>query len=151
MKADHGTLMKAAELGILRSMPDFLEEPLSPGRLKRRFMEVGMLVDFELRKIYKTNPNFFIDNKEECSVYLEKFGLIMGNNAQESSEIHIASVVGFCLMFLENSKSIYPAKLYVFLADILDYYERADNMDYSDLWKGRNFYEEWEELKNNGN
>ena len=108
MKASHETLIKASELGILRSIPDFLAGPLKPGRLAKRFMEIGVLVDAELRKIYKIDPNFFNDNKEECTVYLDKFSEIMGVSKANRKEIHAGSVVAFCLMFLEESKSKYP-------------------------------------------
>lgn len=148
MKADHALLIKAAELGIMRSMEDFLGEPLKPGRLKRRFMEVSIIVDGELRNLYTKDPNFYADNMQECAVYLEKFGRIMGINAEKKEDIHVASVVAFCLCFLEETKTRYTDKLYEYLQDILDYYERGDNVKYSDFWKGRNFYEEWEKLNN---
>ena len=143
MKANHEVLIKAAELGIMRSMPDFLASPLQVGRLRNKFEQVGMIVDFELRKLYAQDEHFFRDNKEEIGAYLNKFGMIMGNNAQERSKIHIVSVVGFCLMFLEESKSTYPEKLFEHLKDILDYFEREKEVNYSDFWKGKNFYDEW--------
>ena len=150
MKASHELLMKVAELGIMRSMEDFLTEQLKPGRLKRRFMEVSIIVDGELRNLYKNDPHFFSDNKEECTVYLEKFGRIMGMGvkAEKKDDIHVASVVAFCLCFLEETKTKYTPKLCEYLKDILEYYERGENINYSDFWKGRKFYEEWEKLNN---
>jgi len=149
MKASHELLIKASELGILRSLPEFLAVPLQIGRLRRRFEEVGMMVDVELRKIFKQDPDFFSDNKEECGVYLEKFGMIMGTDAEKKVDIHVASLVAFCLIFLEESKSKYPDKLYTYLQDILNYYERNDNVKYSDFQKGVSFSDEWELLKGN--
>jgi len=146
MKADGLTLKKAAELGILRSMPDFLQESLKPGRLKRRFMEIGLIVDGELRKIYRHNPNFFTDNRSELAIYLERFGKVT-EWGQDKSGIHIASVVAFCLAFLEVSKSNFNPKLIGHLTDILDYYERVNNLKYSDLWAGKVFNEKWENTK----
>ena len=147
MKADDITLKKAAELGILRSMPDFLQEQLKPGRLKRRFMEIGIIIDGELRKIYNYNPTFFTDNKQELTVYLERFGKVT-EWGDEKKNVHIASVVAFCLAFLEVSKSNFNPKLIELLTDILDYYERADKLKYSDLWDGAIFSDKWEATKN---
>jgi len=90
---------------------------------------------------------FFTDNQKELGVYLEKFGIIMGfGDVKKKTDIHIASVVSFCLCFLENTKSNYPKKLYENLNDILDYYQRADNMEYKDFTIGVNFSIEWEKL-----
>ena len=149
MKANHELLIKAAELGILRSMPDFLEVKPGPGRLRRRFEEVGMIVDAELRKIYANDPNFYSDNVKEMGVYLEKFGIIIGfGDVKKKTDIHIASIVSFCLCFLEETKSNYPEKLYRYLNDILDYYQRADNMEFQDFTMGVNFNDEWEKISN---
>jgi len=149
MKADHETLMKASELGIMRSLGDFLAVPLKPGRLKRRFMEVEMIVDRELKKMYAQNQNLYTDNLQEMTIYLEKFGRIMGfGDVKKKTDIHIASVVSFCLCFLENTKSNYPDKLYEYLNDILDYYQRADNMEFKDFTLGVNFHDEWDKLNN---
>jgi len=148
MKARKAEIIKASELGILRSMPDFLAEPLKPGRLKRKFMEVALIVDGELRKIYQKNPSFFSDNKKELSLHLTKFGKITewGNN---KDGIHITSVVSFCLAFLEVSGSTYSPKLFEHLTDILDYYERAGNLHHEDLWTGQMINEKWEEINKN--
>jgi hypothetical protein len=77
MKADHALLMKLAELGIMRSMPDFLGEPLKPGRLRARFMEVEFIVDCELRQLKKDDPKVFTDNLQDITAYLGSFGKIM--------------------------------------------------------------------------
>ncbi len=148
MKANHELLMKAAELGILRSMPDFLEEPLKPGRLKRRFLEVGMIVDVELRNMFNKYPNFYKDNLQEITVYLEKFGKIMNVDNLNKEDIHVASIVCFCLNFLEETETKYPDKLFTYLKDILYYYENGNNIKYSDFMKGRKFHKEWEEINN---
>lgn len=144
MKADTALIRKASELGILRSLPDFLLEPLKPGRLKRYFNEVGIIIDSELQKIYRQNPNFFIDNKQELADYLDNFGRIV---TWKKEVTHVGSVVAFCLAFLEDSTSTYPDKLYGSLMTILDYFERADNIKYSDFWKGGVFHEKWEALE----
>lgn len=148
MKADHEALMKVSELGILKSMESFLGEPLKPGRLKRRYLEVSMMVDTELRKIFAQDPNFYVDNKQEMTAYLEKFGNIMNTSADKKEDIHVASVVAFCLCFLEDTKSHYPEKLYEYLKDILCYYERGKDIKYSVFWAGRKFHEEWEKINN---
>lgn len=148
MKASHELLMKAAELGILRSMEDFLGEPLKPGRLKRRFMEIAIIVDGSLRQLYTNDPNFFVDNREEVTVYLEKFGKIAGITEEKKEDVHVGAIVAFCLCFLEDTKTAHPEKLYTYLKDILDYYERKENIKFSDFWVGRKFYDEWENLNN---
>ena len=146
MKADHATLMKLSELGILRSMPDFLETPLKPGRLRARFLELEFIVDQELRKENKKNPFLFTDNQKELTAYLEKFSKILNVNDLDKKDIHVASVACFCMSFLEKTKTKYPAKLYESLVDIVDYYEREDNVKYSDYMSGRDFYGEWERI-----
>ena len=151
MKADHKQLIKTAELGILKSLQSFLGEPLKPGRLRTRFLEIEFIVDNELRKLHKFDPNFFIDNKNEITVYLEKFGKIMNIDALDKKDIHVGSVVAFCLCFLEDTKIKYPEKLYTYLKDILDYYERVNNIKFSDLWIGRKFYDEWDYVNNSIN
>ena len=148
MKADHTLLMKAAELGILRSIPDFLGEPIKPGRLRGRFMEIEFIVDSELKKMYAKDPNLYVDNVQEMTAYLEKFGKIMNADNLAKEDIHVASVVCFCLSFLEDTKTNYTPKLIEYLKDVLDYYERAENMVFSDFMKGRNFHEEWEKINN---
>lgn len=148
MKADHELLVKLAELGILRSMPDFLEKPLKPGRLRARFMEVGFIVDNELKKVFANDQDVYTDNLEEITVYLEKFGKIMNVKDLAKADIHVASVVCFCLNFLEDTKTIYPSKLYEYLKDIIDYYERVDNIKHSDFMNGKLFHEEWEKINN---
>lgn len=147
MKADTQLLMKAAELGILSSIESFLKEPLKPGRLKRRFMEINMIVTGELRNMYKKDPNFYTDNKMELADYLGRFGKISTWGADKAN-IHVASVISFCLAFLEVSESKYTPKLIEYLSDVMEYYERVDNLKYSDMWNGRQFNEKWEALKN---
>lgn len=148
MKADNDLLMQLAELGILRSMPDFLAEPLKPGRLRTRFMEIGFIVDDKLKQIFKTDKDIYIDNIQEITAYLEKFGKIMNPDDIAKKDIHVASVVCFCMSFLETTKSVYPPKLYEYLKDIIDYYERANNIVYGDFLKGSTFYKEWEKINN---
>ncbi len=148
MKADHNMLMKLAELGILRSMPDFLGEPLKPGRLRARFMEIEFIVDNELKRVFANDPNIYKDNLSEITAYLEKFGKIMNVDNLEKADIHVASVVCFCMSFLETTKTKYPKKLYEYLKDIIDYYERADNIKHSDFMSGRTFHKEWERINN---
>jgi len=148
LKADHNLLIKLAELGILRSMPDFLGEPLKPGRLRGRFVEVAFFVDQELKSIGANDPEIYKDNTEEIKAYLDKFGKIMNVGHLDKEDIHVASVVCFCMGFLEKTKTKYPAKLYGYLKDIIDYYERADKIKYSDFMNGRSFHKEWEKITN---
>jgi len=145
LKASKADIIRAAELGILRSMPDFLVDSLKPGKLKRLFMQVGLIVDGELHQIYRNNNDFFTDNKQELSVQLERFGSASewGNN---KDGIHISSVVSFCLAFLEVSESLYTSKLVELLTDILDYYERAGNLNYEDMWTGQKLNDRWNEI-----
>lgn len=151
MKATHKRLMNATELGILRSIPDFIADEVKEGRLKNRFTIIISIVDEELKKLYSYDPHFFTDNYPELTVYAKKFGFIMGIKAKSKEDIHVASIIGFCLHFLEDSKSTYPKKLYESLQDILDYYERSNNISYTDLWKGTSFYDKWLELNKGGN
>jgi len=64
-KLNKELLMKLAELGILKSMHSFLGEPLKPGRLRGKFVEVEYIVGNELQKIYNQDPDIFIDNKKK--------------------------------------------------------------------------------------
>lgn len=148
MKANHNLLMQLAELGILRSIPDFLAEPLKPGRLRARFMEIEFIVDSKLKQVNKSYPDIFIDNVKEITAYLDKFGKILNPENIDKEDLHVASVVCFCMSFLENTKSVYSPKLYKYLQDIIDYYERANNIKYSDFMEGRKFHEEWEAVNN---
>ena len=148
MKANHDLLIKLAELGILRSMPDFLEEPLKPGRLRARFMEISFIVDNELKNVFINDPDVYKDNLLEIAAYLEKFGKIMNVGNLEKKDIHVASVVCFCMSFLEDTKTKYPEKLSEYLKDIIDYYDRVDNIKHDDFVSGRSFHEKWEKLNN---
>ena len=148
MKASHELLVKISELGIIKSIPNFLSEPLKPGRLYGLFVEVSFIADTELKKVYKNDANFFYDNKEEISAYLEKFSKIMNPGAKEKKDIHAASVVCFCLGFLKDTKTIYPDKLVTCLENILDYFERVGDKDYDDFLEGKSFWEEWGRLSN---
>jgi len=147
-KADHALLMKAAELGIISSLQSYLSEPLKPGRLKRLFMEVTLMADFELKTLNSKNPNFFIDNRTECAIYLEKMGLIINIGDLKKEQIHIALIVSFCVFFLKTTESKYSPNLLNCLNDIYDYYIRGGVQAYGILWQDRNFNDEWEKLKN---
>lgn len=146
MIANTKLIKKAAELGILRSLQDFLAEPLKPGRLKRRFLEIEMMIDLELKKVFQSDPNFFIDNRGEITAYLNRYNMIGGFQDKTKNEIHIASVIAFCIAFVDNSETKYPKKLSQYLGEIIDYYERGDNVNYTDMWKGDKFHKLWEEL-----
>jgi hypothetical protein len=146
MKASHNTLIKLAELGILKSLQSFLTEPLKPGRLRTKLQAIDFFVSNQLDLIYARNPNIFIQNKEEIAAYLEKFNLIMHKNILERKDIHIVSVVLFCISFLKETKTQYPKELVENLNDIVDYYTRQDNIIYVNFMMGRNFTEEWEKL-----
>ncbi len=140
MKANKSLIIKTAELGILRSMESFLVKPLKPGRLKTRFEFIKMIVDSELRAIRKQDENFFVDNKEEITIYLQTLSDALN---WVNGETHIGTVISFCLAFLERSKSIYDKKLNEYLFDILDYYERQDNITYRDIYNGEEFDKSW--------
>lgn len=144
MKATTKQIRYVTELGILKTIPDFLVEPLKPGRLRNAFMEVEYLVDKELKKIYQKDPNFFPDNKNAIAYYLEEFGQKakwIGN------ETHVASVVSFCLAFLETSEYNYPDKLFESLNKIIDYYERAGYINTDDLINAEGFQNVWETIE----
>lgn len=140
MRANKDLIIKAAELGILRSLESFLLEPLKPGRLKTRFEFVKMIVDGELAYIKKYDEDFFIDNKNVIGTYLQTLADALH---WKGGKTHIGTAVSFCLTFLDRSKSVYDKKLKEYLCDILEYYERADNLNYRDLYKGREFDEHW--------
>lgn len=146
MKAEKQVIFKAAELGILRSLPDLLLEPLKPGRLKNRFTKVQEIMDTELRKIYKINPSFFTDNKSEVEKYLDKLGVLM---KEIDPKPHIAVMISFCLAFLERSNSKYPEKVYQYLNDIWEYYENDKNTElYQNIeWNAEKFIDGWNSLK----
>jgi Asp-tRNA(Asn)/Glu-tRNA(Gln) amidotransferase C subunit len=143
MKISNEEIKHIAELGILKTIPDFLTKPLHPGRLKKAFMEVDYLVNKELKIIYSRNPNVYADNKNAIAYYLDAFGKAanwIGN------ETHVASVVSFCLAFLETSNFSYPDKLFDSLNKIIDYYERAGNIDTEDLINAEGFQNVWETI-----
>jgi hypothetical protein len=144
MKATDKKIRYVTELGILKTIPDFLVEPLKPGRLRNAFLEVEYLVDKELKAIYQIDPDFFPDNKNAIAYYLEEFG----QKAQWiGKETHVASVVSFCLAFLETSEYNYPDKLFESLNKIIDYFERAGNIQPEDLYNAENFENVWKSIK----
>jgi len=62
-------------------------------------------------------------------------------------EIHVASVVSFCAAMLNEVRyKKYVKDIIANLIDIIDYYERADNMSYSDTWSGTKFNHIWNNL-----
>jgi hypothetical protein len=140
MRSTHKELKFVAELGILKTIPDFLEEPLKPGRLKRIFIEIDSLINIELKKIVRKNPTFYKDNKSALAYYLNQFG-------KEANWIgkgtHVASVISFCLAFLEVSNYKYPDKLFELLNDAVDYFERVGNIEQDDLFNAENFINVW--------
>lgn len=146
MKAEKDQIIKAARLGILRSMPDFLEKPLKVGRLRTKFETISLLVDGELGKLKKFNRDFFIDNKKEIEECLAKFGAVAGWTCPKE-EIHVASVAAFCMAMLEDiNNRTYVKKILENLKDIVNYYDRVDNISYSDMWKGNKFQHIWNNL-----
>lgn len=147
MKAPKEDIIKAAEMGILRTLENFLAEPLKPGRLKKRFLFIRMIVDAELAKLFKKDKNFYVDNKEEITTYLN---LLSDAVHWEKNETHIGSVISFCLSFLERSETKYPSELYQYLNDIIDYYERAGNLIFKDMFNGAEFDEHWKKIKEQG-
>jgi hypothetical protein len=140
MKSTNSELKFVAELGILKTIPDFLEKPLKPGRLKRLFIEIDSLINIELRKIVKRNPTFYKDNKSALAYYLDQFGKEANWIGKES---HVASVISFCLAFLEVSNYKYPDKLFELLNDVVDYFERVGNIEQDDLFNAENFINVW--------
>jgi len=139
--ANKALIIRAAELGILRSLESFLLVPLKPGRLKTRFEFVKMIVDGELAIIKRRNKHFFEDNKEEIKLWLDTLSDALH---WHEGETHIGTAVSFCLAFLERSKSTYDKKLFEYLTDILDYYERQDNLTYKDIYNGKEFDLNWQ-------
>ena len=140
MKANKALIIKSAELGILRTLEEFLVEPLKPGRLKARFEFVKMIVDGELSRIYKNDNHFFGDNKDEIKMYLMTLSDALH---WIEGETHIGSVVSFCLSFLDRSPSVYNTKLIKYLTDIMEYYERQNNITYRDIYNGKEFDAHW--------
>ena len=140
MRASNQEIKFVAELGILKTIPDFLTQPLKPGRLRAAFVEVEHYVDMELTKIYSRNKTFFQDNKKAITYYLDEFGKKakwIGN------ETHVGSVISFCLAFLETSQYKYPDKLFESLNKIIAYYERAGYINTDDLVNAENFQNVW--------
>ncbi len=144
MKSSKALIIKTAELGILRSMESFLVEPLKPGRLKARFEFVKMIVDTELRAIKEQDKDFFVDNKKEITVYLQTLSDALH---WIDGETHIGSVVSFCLSFLKRSNSVYDKKLNVYLLDILEYYERVNEVTYREIYDGKEFDANWKVIQ----
>lgn len=143
MKLGNKEIKHLAELGILKTIPDFLVEPLKPGRLRTAFMEVEYLVNKELQMFYSRDPNVYRDNKEAIAYYLDAFGKAanwIGN------ETHVGAVVSFCLAFLETSHYNYPDKLFDSLNKIIDYYERAGHIATEDLINAEGFQNVWETI-----
>lgn len=150
MKVEKALIIRTAELGIIRSMESFLEEPLKPGRLKTRFEFVKMIIDRELRIIRDNTPLFFVDNRTEIEVYLNTLSDAIH---WVGGETHIGAVVSFCLEFLKRSVSIYDPKLEQYLNEILDYYERVNESTYRELYAGKEMDKNWKiisEMMNDG-
>ena len=144
MIADKALIIKAAELGLLRSIESFLLVPLKPGKLKTRFVFVQLIVDAELRKIREHDQYFFPHNKAEITVYLNTLSDAL---YWKGGETHIGTVIAFCLAFLERSKTVYDKKLTVYLTEMLDYYERADEVTYKDIFNGEEFDRNWKMIE----
>ena len=138
--------MKLAELGILKSLQEFLNEPLKPGKLRTKLQDIDFFVTNQLNHMYAKDNNIFIQNKLEIAECLKKFNFIMSKNNQKIEDIHIVSVARFCIEFLEETKTVYPKELIRSLKDVVDYYLRQDDSIYVDFMIGRNFNQEWEKL-----
>ena len=93
-----------------------------------------------MRTIRKQDENFFVDNKEEITIYLQTLSDALN---WVNGKTHIGTVISFCLAFLERSKSVYDKKLNEYLFDILDYYERVNEVTYKDIYDGKEFDENW--------
>ena len=143
---DKKLVIRAAELGILRSLPSMLDRRLKPGRLRGRFDEVRSVVDGQLAQIKKYYPNFFEKHKPNVTKYLAILGDITGWKEQPTD---IAEVVSFCVAILERSGTRHPEILLKSLNDILDYYERGENVgtDYRSLFNGDIHERKWARLK----
>jgi len=148
LKASHNTLVTLSELGILKSLQSFLKEPLKPGRLRTKLQNIDFFVTNQLNGMFARDNNIFIQNKKEIEIYLKKFNQIMSKDNQKKEDIHISSIVLFCISFLEETKTIYPKELILNLKNVVDYYLRQDNSIYVDFMIGRNFQEEWQKLNN---
>ncbi len=144
MKVSIEEIKHIAELGVLKTIPNFLTEPLKVGRLKGIFLEIEIIINTEIIKISKRNPHFYRDNKEAITYYLNEFGKKakwIGN------ETHVASVISFCLVCLETSKFKYPNKLFALLNKATDYYERVGNIEHKDLYNAEDFVNIWETIE----
>jgi len=148
MIANKELIIKAAELGILRSMEGFLQEPLKPGRVKARFEMIRMFVDMHLKEVYEQCPDFYRDNKEDITTYLN---LLSDSIPWIKGETHIVSVISFCCAFLERSKTKFNPKMYVHLNEIMGYYERAGNVSYKDIYNGSEYDKHWQRIKDCSN
>lgn len=143
MKISNEEIKHIAELGILKTIPDFLVEPLKPGRLKSAFLEVEYLVNKELQFFYFGNPNVYEDNKEAITYYLDAFGKAANWIGEET---HVGAVVSFCLAFLETSHYNYPGELFDSLNKIVDYFERAGHIATEDFINAEGFQNVWETI-----
>jgi hypothetical protein len=139
-------VIRAAELGVLKSLPDMLDRRLKPGRLRSRFDEVRAIVQGQLVHIKKYYPNFFEKHKTSVTQYLAMLGDITG---WEEKPTDIAEVVSFCVAILERSGTRHPEVLLKSLNDILDYYERDAKVgiDYRSLFNGDLQERKWARLK----
>jgi len=141
-------IIKTAELGVLRSLPDMLDKNLKPGRLRSRYVEISMIVDEQLKEIYKfynCSSTFFRDNKEFIAEYLDMLGDITG---WQQKPTDIAEVVAFCVAMVERApKNRYPDALLKNLVEILEYYERGDGVSYVNLYNGDKFEGKRNKLK----
>jgi hypothetical protein len=94
--------------------------------------------------VYNKNPDFYKDNKTAIAYYLDAFGKKANWIGKET---HVASVVSFCLAFLESSTYKYPDKLFESLNKVIDYYERAGHIDTEDLTNAEGFQNVWETIE----
>jgi len=132
-----------AEIGILKTIPDFLKEPPKEGRLKRIFTEIDFILNKILQKKVRKNPNYYKDNVKGLAYYLDKFG----HEAKWiGEETHVASVISFCLVFLEQSQEKYPEKLFTLLNELIDYYERVGHIKFEDFKIAEDFAEVWQNI-----
>jgi hypothetical protein len=141
-------IIKMAELGVLRSLPDMLDKNLKPGRLRSRYVEVSLIVDEQLKGIYEFynySSAFFKDNRELIAEYLNMLGDITGWKQKPTD---IAEVVAFCVAMVERApKNRYPDALLKNLTEVLEYYERGDGVSYANLYNGDKFESKWNRLK----
>ena len=135
-------LMKmTAELALIRALPDFVCDDLKPGRLKGLYKKLVKAVNKEWDRYPKLSLN------EEIAVNknLIEFGVLTG---WQGKKRHHITYVSFIAFFADRHTLINPI-----INDIVDYFERGNNLKQVCCRAGLTAFEKWEKLwkeENNG-